>query len=196
MFARCANPRKLLRLLLPLALAIPAPFALATLVAAAPAPSCHQTADYLVAARERADAVGSDFLIRKKKSPANVAACKFHESAGDVRFPKTAGDGAFTYLALYKDRLLLDEGTGSVRHFVVVDMKSGKVLLSKTAYQDSRVDGAKAYFFADGPVGSKDKCPDVAADMIGNTKLEPEQVVDLDSLAVAATGRIACRYEE
>lgn len=165
-------------------------------VAAPAKPTCTETADYLVIARERSDAVGTDFLIRKKAKGAKPAACVFKPQAGDVRYPKPGGDDTGTLMGVTRTRMVLDSGTGTVRTIIVVDLATAKDLLRQTAYQSPAFIEGKVTFFADGPQGTREKCPDLSADMLATSKLEPEKILDVDTLTIRPTGKIECHYEE
>ncbi len=166
-------------------------------VLAAPAkPTCTEAADYVVIARERTDAVGTDFLIRQKLKGAKPAACVFKPQSGDVRYPKPGNDDTGTLMGVAGNRMVLDSGTGTVRTIVVVDLATGKDLLRQVAYQNPTLADGKVTFFADGPQGTRDKCPDLSDDMLATSKLEPEKILDVATLSVRATGKIECHYEE
>lgn len=159
-------------------------------------PTCTEAADFLVIARERTDAAGTEFLIRRKVAGAKPAACLFKPQTGDVRYPKPGGDDTGTLMGVAGNRMVLDSGTGTVRTIVVVDLATGKDLARQTAYQNPTFADGKVTFFADGPQGSRDKCPDLSDDMLATSKLEPEKILDVATLSVRPTGKIECHYEE
>lgn len=165
-------------------------------VATETTPVCTQSGGFLVISRERADAIGTDFIIRKTFNGAQSTDCQFKVHKGDLRFPKPGDEDAFSLVGLSKNRMVLDYGTGTVRQVVVVDLPTGKKLISRRALQDIKLSGDNVTFFADGPPGTPEKCPGLSKDLIGNAKLEPEQSLDLVTLKVGATGKIECHYEE
>jgi hypothetical protein len=165
-------------------------------VATETTPVCTQSGGFLVISRERADAIGPDLIIRKTFNGAQSTDCQFKSQKGDLRFPKPGDDDAFSLIGFFKDRMVLDYGTGTIREVVVVDLSTGKKLISRRALQDIKLSGDKVTFFADGPPGTPAKCPGLSKDLIGNAKLEPEQSLDHVTLKVGATGKVECHYEE
>lgn len=163
---------------------------------AAPAkPTCAESAEYLVIARERSDAPGSDFLIRKKSPAAKPAACVFKPQAGDMRYPKSADEAAYL-MGVHKNRMVLDNGTGALRTIVVVDLATGKALLQQVSYQPPVLADGKVTFYDDGPQGTRAKCPELTDDLLPNSKLEPEKILDVETLSIKPTGKIVCNFTE
>lgn len=168
----------------------------ASSVVAAPAkPTCAESADYLVIARERSDAPGADFLIRKKSPGAKPAACIFKPQAGDLRYPKTPDDASYL-MGVHKNRMVLDDGTGALRTIVIVDLATGKALLRQVSYQPPALADGKVTFFDDGPQGTRAKCPELTDDLLPNSKLEPEKILDVETLSIKPTGKIVCNFAE
>lgn len=128
--------------------------------AAASEPECFQNENFLVIAQERADDVGSDFLVREPAK--GKIACVFAEQPGDVRIGE-AGD-PLHFNNLVANYLVLDRSTGPDGELVIYDLAATPPMrmIDVAVDDDVAVEDGRIIYWERVAEGTEDNCPEFA----------------------------------
>lgn len=165
---------------------------LASAPALAQEAQCFQNDQFLVIAQERADEVGTDFIIR---SPAKGKIACLYEPGETDTVLSNPGD-PLHFEQLIGQYLVLTRSTGPQGDLVVYDLKGDLYtpLLDARAEDDFTIADQTITYWQKLILGTEANCPtfaDNAANGFGSMIYE-ERVLDLATVTVAATGQTRC----
>jgi len=153
---------------------------------------CFQNAHYLVIAQQRAEEVGSDFIIRP---PAvGKIACTFETRDGDIRIGEYEDPLYFTGLS--RNYLVLTRSTGQDGNLVIYDLDAGafEPIVDLPADDEVIVGDNAVTYWERTAEGNEDNCPEFA-EYSGygfGAVIAEERILDTATGQISATGQSHC----
>ena len=121
--------------------------------------SCHASRRFSVVERERAQIVGSDFLVRSKATADESPPCAFDDAAG---FRIGDPDDAYHFNALRGDHLVLENTTGASGSVVVFNLVTRRKVLDVPVGDDVAADDAGVTYWQRSADGTTLNCQEFA----------------------------------
>lgn len=159
-----------------------------------PGVSCHDTPLYYVVQKQKADSVGTDILVKYKKSEEEEVACSYKVGQGDYEIAN--GDGAQYLYAITNNFLITDNGTApDPRGLVVFDLNKRKEIFTDQYSKPLNVDGTTVTYWATSKkTPTAENCPDLASYQSNGltAAIETEVSVEISTLTKKDLGKERC----
>jgi len=120
-------------------------------------PVCHESDKFIVIVHDSNDLIGNEIIVRQNTAPEEKNRCNSYLRPDDIRVAKF--DEAKYFLALYKDILILDKGTGpDRRELSIISMSTGRDVWKAVYEEDPKIKGTNIQLLKFIRIGNRKIC--------------------------------------